>query len=128
MISLKTVQQISVKTDKQFSKNRDFIFHLFYSEVYNYIVDANLSFIHVQNDRSINMMISRHACLSLVIKYKKESCYAESIENLKLTVLLRCNLNQVNMSEICLSNSITIYSTPDNIAAIADVMKTYSDL
>ena len=129
MISSQSVYQIRIKTDKFFSEDRDLVFHSIYSEIYDHIVDMNMIFIYVQNDKSINIIISQHICLSNVAKYKEESCYTVSIENIDLAVYKLSIKLIVKMFEICLFNEITIYNNKINeVAVLTAVMKTYSDL
>ena len=89
MISSQFIQQISVKTEKQsFLKDRDLIFQSFYSEVYSYIVDANMFFVYIQNNELINMIIQQYVHLDSIIDYKKEDCYTVSIENINIAVYM----------------------------------------
>ena len=129
MISSWSVYQIRVKTDKSFFEDRDLVFYLIYSEIYNYIVDINMIFVHVQNNRSINMIISWHICLSNIAEYKEESCYAVSIKNIDFAVYKSSIKSVIKMFKICLFNEITIYSNKINkVAALTAVVKIYLDL
>ena len=129
IISFNVLHQISIKIKRQLlSANQDLIFIFTYQDIYNYIVDANISFVYVQNNLSIAVTLSCHTYLDVISEYKKKECYTASIKNVDLAVhrsLIRLN-NQI--FKICLLNSITIYNTSANVAAIIDVIKIYSDL
>ena len=123
------LHQIFIKIERQLlSANQDLIFTFTYQDVYNHVVDANISFVHVQNDLSNAVTLSCHTYLDVISEYEEKECYTVSIENINLAVHRSLTRSDNQMSEICLSNDITIYSTPTNVAAIADVIKTYSDL
>ena len=129
VILLQSIHQVKIKTDTLLLSDRDLVFHLFYPDALKHIVDVNMSFVHIQNDRSTDMMIQQHAHLSVVAEYEEEKCYTDSIENLKLAVLPKCALKHVDMLEICLLNEVTIYGNKvREVTALISVMKTYSDL
>ena len=86
-------------------------------------------FIYVQNNRSIDMIISQHICLSNVAEYKEESCYAVNIKNIDFVMYKSLTRSVIEMFEICLFNEITIYSNKINkVAALTAVVKIYLDL
>ena len=104
------------------------MFNSFYSEASDYIVDVNFCFIHVWNNLFILTILSCYIKLKIVTEYKKKDCYADSIENIKLVFLSEC-VWHINMSEMYLSNSITVYSSKSaEIITLIKIVKTYSDL
>lgn len=131
VILLQSIYQITVKTESQsLSENRDLIFYLSYWKTFKHIVDTNISFVHIQNDLSIIITLLHHTHLNIISEYEEEDCYADSIENINLTVYVSLTKSVIYMSEIYLLNEITIYSKSNTVkvAALTAVMKTYSDL
>ena len=118
-----------IKTERQpLFNDWDLVFNSFYSEASDYIVNANLFFIHVQNNLSISAMLSHHIKLKIVIEYKKKDCYTNSIENIKL-VSLSEHVQHINMFKMHLLNNITVYSSKFiKIVIFIKIIKTYSDL
>ena len=130
VISSQSIQQVMIKTEKQSLFNdKDLIFHSFYSETFAYVVDANMSFIHIQNDRFINIIVSCHICLDNISKYEEEDCYAVSIKNVNLIIYKSLTESIIQMSETQLANKITIYGDKLNkVTTLTAVVKTYPDL
>ena len=110
IISVQFIHSITIKMKKQsLSNDWDLIFNPFYLDTSSHIVDANLFFIHIQNDSSVLIILFHHIKLEIVTEYKEEDCYTDSIENLELIILLKHILTAVDMSETHLFNSIIIY-------------------
>ena len=129
MISLQSVYQIRIKTDKFFFEDSDLIFHSIYSEIYNHIVNTNIIFVYVQNDESINMIILQHIHLDNIAEYKKENCYAVSIENIDLVMYKSLIRLIIQIFKTQLANNIMIYNNKLNkVVTLKTVIKIYSDL
>ena len=129
MISSQSVYQIRVKIDKSLFKDRDLIFYSIYLKIYDYIVDTNIIFIYVQNNRSINIIISQHICLSNIAKYKEENCYAVSIKNINFVMYKSLIKSITQMFETQLANNITIYGDKlSKVITLKTIVKIYSDL
>ena len=123
------IQQIFIKFKWQsLLTNQDLVFSFIYKDIYNYIIDANMSFVHIQNNLSTVMTLLCHIHLNVILKYKKKSCYTDNIKNLEFAVLHLLKFI-INMFKNCLSNKITIYSKQNaDVTAFIAVMKTYLDL
>ena len=130
VIFLWFIQQVMIKTEKQFLfNNRNLIFHLSYSETLAYIVDANMSFIYVQNNESINMIVSHHICFNNISEYKEENCYTVSIKNVNFVIYKLLIRLIIQISEMWLINEITIYGNKsDKVTALIAIVKIYLDL
>ena len=119
-----------IKTEKQSLFNdRDLIFHSSYPETLAYVVDVNMSFIYVQNNRSINMIVSHHIHLDNISEYEEEGCYAVSIKNVNLVTYKLLIKLIIQISETQLANKITIYDDKsDKVVTLTVIVKAYSDL
>ena len=88
IIFIQFIHLLTVKTEKHsFFNDWDLIFNLFYQEVSNYIINANLFFIYVWNDLTISVTLSHYMKLKIIIKYKKEDCYTDNIKNFEFVTL-----------------------------------------
>ena len=130
IISLQFMHSITVKTGKQsLSDDWDLVFNPSYLDAFSHIVDVNLSFIHIWNDLLIPVILFCHIKLEVVTEYKEEDCYTDSIENLELAALSECISTAVDMPEMCLFNSITIYKNKSaKVAILTAVMQAYLKL
>ena len=121
---------IMIKTEKQpLSNDQDLVFNLFYLNAFSYIVDANLFFIHIQNDLSVSIILFCHTKLKLITEYKEEDCYTDSIENLELVTLSKHISTIVDMFKMHLFNNITIYRNKFiKVVIFIVIIQTYSKL
>lgn len=127
IISSQSIYQITIKIEHQsLSMNRDLIFHSSYSETFEHIVNTNITFVHVQNDEFINMIILQHTCLDNITEYEKEDCYVKNTENVEFVIFHLSKI--ISMSETHLDNEIIIYSELNSVTILVIVAKTYSDL
>ena len=109
--------------------------------VYVYIINYNLSEIHVHNDLNKLLIISWKACIKKIVEYKIDECYLVSLKNVFLVINEDIEANKIRLnfkellvlminfssSEIKLANDVTIYSNEEtNLKQIEMIVIDYS--
>ena len=126
-----TDQVRSEKCDLTWSDSHsswDLVFQSIYHEAYNHIVNADVLFVHVQNDHSVSTIISQHTWLGIITDYDEKDYYRAAVENVDFAAYKRSSLikyNLVNMFETHLQNSITIYEKNNDIITIMQITEVY---
>ena len=62
---------ISIQTKFFLSIDQDFIFTFIYSEVYAYLIDANIQFVHLKNNLNQSIHINLKNYLEKITEMKK---------------------------------------------------------
>ena len=129
--------------NKKLLLNRNFLFELLINKVYTYLIDTNLNFITIRNNRISPLIISRYYRINSIIKYEAKEEYSINVENYSLTtkidsiknLIIIDFINLLNLKsiiekvevnsflEIKLLNEIIIYDKSKYVEIIRRILK-----
>ena len=66
---------MSIITRENFLFDKNYLFELYFVDVYVHVTNSTLSFVCVKNDLIVLLNISRHVKLSNLTKFEKQNCY-----------------------------------------------------
>jgi len=69
------VFEILVIVQDEILPNRNYLFESILFDAYFYVVNREMSFVYVCNDRLVSLRISQHATLERLLEFKKQDCY-----------------------------------------------------
>jgi len=69
------MQAVPIELDAELPKNCNFIFNPSYPEAYAHLVDADMKYIHIQNDSDYPLHLNTKNTLGKIVEMKEEECY-----------------------------------------------------
>ena len=103
--------------------NWDFLFASIYSDAHTHLIDADMHFIHVQNDSDWLIHISLKNSLEKIVEMKEKQCYYVDSNLHDLTVWKSAEDNESNMLKL---NKTTI--AQQNFKILSDIINENVDI
>src|SRR5438034_9336760 len=128
---------ILIQTEFFLLTDQDFIFTFIYSEVYAYLVDTNIQFVHLKNDSNQFIHINLKNCLEKITEIKEKHCYlvnknSHDLAALKSVKLLsKCEYSEYSHSvtnsreDVSISFDIKIHQNVKS-DQLKEIMNKYS--
>ena len=94
-----------------FLSNRNYFFDFNLSNVYVYIVNVNIFFIYVKNEKKIAKIILKYSNFKIIVKYDDDVYYIIYLNNHIYAIIKnKIKINKFeNVSNIKLNNDISIF-------------------
>ena len=142
-ISAKITTTISIALkEKSRSLKRDFLFELSIFEIYAHVMNADIHFVNIWNDKNISIYLFERQRVEIIIKYETKEYYLVNSENHSLVFILVEILQSLLFKidsrviistreikkelKIKINNEIILYEKSKTIDRFIEIVQRYS--